>query len=178
MHLNKIRFIIIILVFFNISCVSLTKDNYYLDIIKEAKSGSVDFAFMKMRNYLKDNPDSKYVPEIKFSIIEYYFQINNYNEAISELSAYLNSYPQEQNSVFAYALLYKIILKYKKDSKASPGLLRRLEDLFFSKPLFLVFAESKSKQYRSALNNTYKIVNYLDKIEIFRNGELFFEISL
>ena len=162
MYLNKIKFIIITLIFFNISCVSLKKDNYYLDIIKEAKSGSIDFAFMKMRNYLKDNPDSKYVPEIKFSIIEYYFQINNYNEAISELSAYLNSYPQEQNSVFAYALLYKIILKYKKDSKA----------------LFLVFAESKSKQYRSALNNTYKIVNYLDKIEIFRNGELFFEISL
>lgn len=178
MPLNKIKFIAIALLFFNISCASLKKDNYYLDIIKEAKSGSIDFAFMKMRSYLRDNPDSKYTPEIKFAIIEYYFQLNNYNEAIKELNGYLSSYPQEQNTIFAYALLYKIIVEYKKDSKDAPELLRKLEESFFSKPLFLVFSESRAKEYRSALNNSYKIVNYLNKIEIFRNEELFFEISL
>lgn len=167
------EFIVIILIFINLSCVTLDSDIRYYEAIEEVKSGNIDFAFLKLNNYLRENPNSIYDQEIRFAISEYYFQIKDYRDAIKQLTKYIIDYPEEKNTVFAKALLYKTLLEYKED----PLLAERLKETFFSKFIFLIFSDSKIKYYKSILNNTYKIVEYVDKIEVFKNDRLFLKIT-
>lgn len=173
MKINTLKFAVAILIFINLSCITSTQDSQYYDALKEAKSGNADFAFMKLNNYLRENPDSIHTQEIRFAIGEYYFQIKDYRDAIYKLTDYIKDYPKDESIIFAQAILYKILLEYKKE----PQLIQNLKENFFSKSLFLIFSESKAKYYKSILNNTYKIVDYVDKIEIFKNNGLFLKIT-
>lgn len=173
MKTNMIKFALLILVFVNLSCNTTTGDIRYHDAIKEIKSGNIDFAFMKLNNYLRDNPDSIHAREIRFAKGEYYFQIKDYRDAVNELGNYIVDYPKEKNTIFAQAMLYKILLEYKSE----PALQEKLKKLFFSNSVFLIFSDSKTKYYKSILNNSYKILDYVDKIEVFKNNELLFQIT-
>lgn len=164
--------IVILPLLISLSCSSTTSNIYY-EVRQDIKSRNVDFAFMKLNSYLRENPDSARAPEIKFAIIEYYFQTNNYRMAIEELAEYIRSYPKEKDTIFAQAILYKVLLDYKSDSP----LLEKLKEAFFSKSVFLIFSESKTKYYRSIFDNTYKIVDYVNRVEVFKNKELLFELT-
>ena len=169
---SVLKFIILILIFTSLSCAT-TQSSLYSEALRDIKSGSIDFAFMKLNNYLQEYPNSTRTPKIKFGIIEYYFQTKNYRNAIRELTKYIIDYPDEKSSVFAQAILYKILLEYKKDSP----LIEKLKEAFFSKPIFLVFSDSKTKSYKSIFNNNYKIVDYVNEIEVYKNNELLIEIT-
>lgn len=173
MEIKTIKLILFVLALFNLSCGTLKNDLTYTSAVQEAKSGNVGFAFMQLRDYLRQYPDSPHTCEIKFAIGEYYFQIKDYREAIGELSKYIMDYPHEKNTIFAKALLYKAILEYKNE----PPTLEKLKELFFSKSIFLIFTDAKTRSYHSVLNNNYKILDYVDRIEVFKNSELFFEIT-
>lgn len=163
-----------LLILSSLSCSTLPSNSRYYNAVKEARSGGqADFVFLELRQYLQDYPDSRHSPEVKFAICDYYFQTKNYRQAIEELKNYILKYPDQKNIVFAQALLYKIVADYKNDA----NLVEKLKGLFFSKSVFLIFSESEIKSYRSALNNTYKIADYVDRIEVFRNGDLFFKIT-
>ena len=150
-----------------------TTNNLYFEAKEDIKLKNFDFAFMKLSDYLKQNPDSVYAPQIKFAIIEYYFQTKNYRLALEELEKYINEYPGKKNVVFAEAILYKTLSVYEKESP----LLEKLKEAFFSKSIFLIFSESKTKSYTSLFNNYYEIVDYVDRVEVFKNKELLFEIK-
>lgn len=173
MKIDTAQYIAIILILLSASCSSIGGNAHYQNAIREARSGNADFAFMELRSYLQDYPDSPSAQHARFAISEYYFQNKNYREAIRELTEYISRYPEEKNTVFAQALLYKIFLEYKDQ----PGLLGKLKDIFFSKSIFLIFSESKTKSYKSILGNRYSIKEYVDKIDFFRNGDLLFEIE-
>jgi len=173
MKINAMEFLIFILIFSNLSCISLSKDRQYYDAMEDVKSGSLDFAFMKFNNYLREHPNSTYAPKIRFAISEYYFQTKDYRDAIDELTKYIINYPNEKNTIFAQAIFYKALLDYRTE----PLLVEKLKEAFFSKSIFLIFSDSKTKSYKSILNNNYKIVDYIDKIEVFKNDELLFEIA-
>lgn len=164
--------VIILLAFTSLSCLS-DRSNFYYEAMEDIKSKNIDFAFIKLNSYLRENPDSPNAPQIKFAIIEYYFQTNNYSAAIDELTKYINGYPAENNTVFAQTLLYKILSENKEDSP----LLEKLKEAFFSKSIFLTFSDSKIKSYTSIFGNKYKVVDYVDRIEVFKNKELLFEIK-
>lgn len=168
-----INFLVIIFTFFSASCATLSKESEYHVILKEIKAGDIDFSFVRLKNFLKEHPDSIYKPEIKFAICEYYFQVKDYHDAIEELTAYILDYPNGKRAVFAKAILYKILLDYRDE----PMLLGKLKDNFFFTPVFFIFSDTKIKYYRSILNNDYKITEYVNKIEVFRNNELFFEVT-
>jgi len=164
--------VIILLAFTSLSCLGDRSSSYY-EATEDIKSKNIDFAYIKLNNYLKENPNAPNAPAIKFAIIEYNFQTNNYSAAIDELAEYIIGYPAENNTVFAQALLYKILSEHKADSP----LLEKLKESFFSKSIFLTFSDSKIKSYTSIFGNKYKIVDYIDKIEVFKNKELLFEIK-
>lgn len=170
---NLPKLLIVVLIFTNLSCATLSRESEYYGILKEIKTSEPDYAFMKLKNYLKGMPDSVHAQEIRFALCEYYFQTENYRDAINELSAYLIDYPDDKSTIFVQAILYKALLKYKEDSR----LLEKLKERFFAKSLFLVFSESKIKHYKSILNNTYKISEYVDKIEFFKNNDPFLKIT-
>lgn len=165
---------IIALSIINTSCMTITKDNqYYYTAIEEARLGNFDFAFMNLNNYIWEYPDSIHTKDVKFAIAEYYFQTNNFRDAIYKLSEFIHDYHEEDTAIFAQALLYNAILKYKTE----PKLTEKIKEAFFSKSIFLIFSELKVKQYKSILNNSYKIVDYIDRIEVFKNNELFLKIT-
>ncbi len=167
------NFLILALILINLSCVTANSERQYRVILKEIRSGDFGFSFIKLKNYLREYPDSIHKPEIIFAMAEYFFQIKDYHDSIDELTRYILDYPEDKGRVFAQAILYKIFLEYKDE----PLLSEAIKESFFSKSLFLVFSESKIKYYTSALNNAYKIVEYVDKIEVFKNNEPFFKIT-
>jgi tetratricopeptide (TPR) repeat protein len=172
MKTNRKKFWIIILIFINLSCGTPALVRYQ-DALRDARSGNIDFAFLKLKNYLLEYPDSSHTKEIKFAIGEYYLQVQDFRDAIYKLSDYIKDYTGDGSIIFAQALLYKALLEYKKE----PQLIEKIKESFFSKSLFLFFSKSKTKYHKSILNNTYKILNYLDKIEILRNNEIILKIT-
>ena len=167
------RLIFVVLLFLNLSCAATDRQRQYYNILKDTRRDSVHFTFMKLRNYLQEYPGSVHSREIRFAIGEYYLQVKNHQEAIRSLTAYLNDYREGEETIFAQALLYKAMLEYKEE----PLLMEKIKENFFSESLFLTFSESKVKRHRSILNNTYKVVDYIDKIEIFKNNDLFLKIT-
>lgn len=170
---NLSKLLIAIFIFTNLSCATLSGESEYYAILKEIKTSEPDYVFMKLKNYLQEMSDSIHAQEIRFALCEHYFQTENYRDAINELSTYIIDYPDDKSTVFAQAIFYKTLLRYKGDSR----LLEKLKERFFSQSLFLVFSESKVKHYKSILNNTYKISEYVDKIEFFKNNDLFLKIT-
>lgn len=171
---NKIKFLMVVLVLISISCATSTREFVlYEDILSEARSENIHFALMRFNNYLKEFPETGHKQQIKFAICELYAQINDFQDAIRKLKEYIEEYPQEKSTVFARALLYRAISEYKSE----PALIEKIKEGFFSKSLFLVFSESKTKSYRSILDNTYKIVDYIDKIEFYKNNALILSVS-
>jgi len=171
--INATESLVIILIFISLSCASLARENLYYDALREIKYGNTDFAFMKLNNYLRECPDSIHTQKIRFAIAEYYFQIQDHHDAIYRLTEYIKDYQEDKSTVFAWALLYKIISDYNKE----PLLIEKIKEKFFAKSLFLIFSDSKVKHYRSILNNTYKIAEYVNKIEISKNDELLLKIT-
>jgi tetratricopeptide (TPR) repeat protein len=170
---NQIGILVIIgLVLINISCATPREKIGYEAALSESKSANIYFSLMKFKEYLKEFPDSPYSRVVKFAISEYYFEINDYRDAMRQLKEYIEEYPQDRSAVFAKALLYRIISGYMID----PELKEKIKEEFFSKSIFLIFSGSKMKSYKSILNNTYKIVDYIDKIEFYKNNELLIEI--
>ena len=171
--MKKIRYVALFLVLLNLSCATSTGQNRYREITRDAKAGNIDFAFVKLNSYLKDFPDSIHVAQVRFALCEYYFQIKDYRSAIYKLRDYIIDFPEEEATIFAKLILYKILSEYKKE----PALTEKIKESLFSKSLFLVFSESKIKKYKTLFNNTYKVLNYVDKIEVFKNNDLFLKIT-
>ncbi len=171
---KNIRFLaFVMLIFSGVSCATLTQETDYPAMLKEIRYENADFSFVKLRDYLREHPGSRHRPEIMFAMGEYYFQIKNYHDAVEELARYINEYPEDKNAVFAQAILYKILLEYTDE----PQLLEKLKEDFFCAPLFFVFSDAKTKYYKSILNNSYKIIDYVDRIEVFKNEESFLKIT-
>lgn len=163
----------ILLILLNLSCSSIGVNPHYQNAVREARLGNADFAFMELRSYLQESPESDRAQNARFAMAEYYFQNKDYRQAILELTDYVMRYPEGKNTVFAQALLYKIFLEYQSE----PELLGKLKELFFSKSIVLIFSEAKTKRYKSILGNRYSIMEYVDKIDVFQNDTLLFEIK-
>ena len=173
MKTNKTGYLVLLLVLLNLSCATSAGQDRYNEITRDAKAGNIDFAFVKLNSYLKEFPDSIHVAEARFAVCEYYFQIKDYRSAIYKLRDYIMDFPEEEATIFAQLLLYKILSEYKKE----PALIEKIKESLFSKSVFLVFSDAKVKYYKSSLNNIYRILNYVDKIEVFRNNEPFLKIT-
>ena len=170
---KKTGYLVLFLVLLNLSCATSTGQYRYKEILRDAKAGNIDFAFVKLDSYPKEFPDSIHVPKARFAVCEYYFQIKDYRSAIYKLRDYIIDFPEEKATIFAQLLLYKILSEYKKE----PALTEKIKESLFSKSVFLVFSDAKVKHYKSSLNNIYRILNYVDKIEVFRNNEPFLKIT-
>lgn len=162
-----------VLVSLSLSCLTPRERLNYRDCLREAESGNKYFAIMKLRAYIKEFPESSHNQRARFALSEFYTEINNYQDALSGLKSYIEDYPNDKSTVFAKALLYRLISERGTD----PGLLESVKQNFFSKSVFLVFSSSKTKSFRSAAGNKYKVIDYIDRIEFYRNNELFLEVQ-
>jgi TolA-binding protein len=145
----------------------------YSNAINESKAGNYEFAFLNLHSLISTYPTSKYVENSLFAIGEYHFLSNNSSEAVDSFSQILERFPDSKSTVFAMAYLLKIAQK-----RGSTDLAANLEKAIatFHK-LSLVFRNSKDFIYRSALGAKYRAVYYIDKVEFYKDGELFAQVS-
>ena len=170
----RIKFLVLVLALISISCATFSQENVrYREALRESSSGNMFFAFMKFDKYLEDYPGSIHSQQVRFAVCEYLVDVKNYNSAIRKLKEYIQEYPNDKSTLFAKALLYLSISRYNSETE----LIEKIKQDFFSKSLLLVFSDSKSNSYTSILKNTYKIVDYLDRVEFLKNDFLFLTVS-
>ncbi|OGX19191.1 MAG: hypothetical protein A3K83_07075 [Omnitrophica WOR_2 bacterium RBG_13_44_8b] len=171
---HAVKSLVISLALISLSCATFSEDNLsYREALREATSGNRYFAVIKLEKYLQEFPESSHSQEVRFAVCEYLVDDKNYSGAIRKLKGYIQDYSNDKSTVFAKALLYLAISRYKTE----PELIEKIRQDFFSKSLLLVFSDSKSNSYTSILNNTYKIVDYLDRVEFFKNDFLFLTVT-
>lgn len=128
--------------------------------------------FLKLRNELLLSKKPKKIQRDKFAVAEYYFKHNDFSDAFSNFSDFAKTYPPDESTLLAKIYLYKIAV-IKKDSNLASSLKKEI----FDSPFILLFSNYKMLKYKSAFDNVYEIHYYLDKIQVFLNGEAFVEIT-
>lgn len=147
--------------------------NLYTQGVKAAQRGELEFAFINFHLLLNNFPESKYRRECLFGTGEYYFSIADYRDAARVFSQFINDYPKSEAKPFAIAYLLNIAKK-----EGEEDLVEELKkELIGLEQLSLLFRDFKELQYVSALCKNYKALNFIDKIEIYIDDELFAEAS-
>ncbi len=141
--------------------------------VKAARSGDLDFAFMNYRSILLRYPRSPFAQQALFAKGEYYYSLPDFPQARLVFEEYVKKYPESEAKMFALVYLMKIALA-DQDQATADELSRELINL---KQVSLVFRDFKEYSFLSPMNNQYRAVFHIDKIEIFLNGEPFAEIS-
>jgi len=172
--------LLVLLIFSNISCAIFKEDAaIYRDALNNVRLDNLDFAFMKFRELENNFPTSNYLAAVKFGMAEYLFLQGDYSNASSKLIEYIKEYSQSKAVVFAEAILYKILSEKMKgeDLKDTETIKGVIKKHYFSNSIFFIFSEYKTKSYYSVLGNRYRIYEYVDRIEVFKNNELFLKVT-
>ena len=138
-----------------------------------AKAGYEDFAFMYYRDLLRNYPISKYREQALFATGEYYFRVSGFRDAAAAFRAFLDEYPDSKESLYAVAYLLNIAQR-DQDAVSVQKLEKQIIDL---QQVSFVFRETKEITYQSPLDQSYKVVMHIDKIEFYVEGKLFAKVS-
>jgi len=145
----------------------------YLDALKKARSGDLNFAFMDLSTLLERYPDSEYREETLFAVGEYYYLIRDYKDSASIFIRFINEYPQSKAKPFALVYLLKIAESQQEDE-----FIKGLEKYVMGiRQSIFLFKDFKEYEYVSSLLREHKAVYYIDKVEFYIQGELFAKIS-
>jgi TolA-binding protein len=173
-HKIKIIFVLIILALSLSSLVFAQEEAWlYSNAIDQFKAGNNEFAFLDLFSLVRTYPESKYLENSLFAIGEYHYADRNYADAADAFAQLLEKFPDSQSTVFAMAYLLKIAQK-RNAGEITVNLEKAIAT--FHK-LSLVFRNSKAFTYRSASLKKYKADYYIDKVEFYKDGELFAQVS-
>jgi hypothetical protein len=181
--MKKINFIILFVV--GLIVVFSVQDLYageagarYDKAIRCIKLKQPDFAFMEFRSILRDFPKSSLAQKSMFAMAEYYYDHKMYYDAILNFTEHINNNPRSKKAnIFAKTYLLKIMEEIKDPTWEEKRMLENVKKDFFSKPLFLVSARYKETSYKSVSRNKFRVRYYIDKVEVYRNGQLFVKIT-
>ncbi len=171
---TKATFVFLFLALFFSNLAFAQEESWlYATAVDEAKNGNYEFSFLHLHSLVSTFPESKHLENALFAIGEYHFRENNFADAADSFSQLLEKFPDSMSTVFAMAYLLRIA-----QARQLENLTADLEKTIatFHK-LSLVFRNSKEFTYKSILQNKYKAVYYIDKVEIYKNGELFAQVS-
>jgi outer membrane protein assembly factor BamD (BamD/ComL family) len=172
--LRSIVFVSLILVLFFSGLAFAQEESWlYGTAIDEAKRGNHEFSFLQLHSLVTSFPKTQYLEKALFAIGEYHFMDNNFAEAADTFSQLLEKFPDSKSTVFAMAYLLKIAQR-----RGAEDLAAKLEKTIatFHK-LSLVFRNSKEFTYNSIFQHKYKVVYYIDKVEFYKDGEPFAQVS-
>ncbi|HOW36026.1 MAG TPA: hypothetical protein PL155_06410 [Candidatus Omnitrophota bacterium] len=128
--------------------------------------------FMSLRQKLANTVKESKRKEINFAIAEYYFKANSFVDAKREFEAYALQDSGGITDLLARIYLYKIAQSKKDETRMAD-----LKKEIFRDQFILLFDQYKTKQYVSLLGNKYEIRHFVDKIEVFLNGDIFEQVS-
>jgi tetratricopeptide (TPR) repeat protein len=155
------------------TCVKASEaDLKWKDAIGFAKQGQSDFAFMDFRSILQEYPHSRYSMAAEFALGEYYFLQNNLDMASITFSHFYLQYPHREEAMIALGYLYQIA---KMENKPEDVKKYRTKAVSF-RHLTFIFKENKLFNFISGLQRKHKLVYYINKVELYVNGQLFTEV--
>src|SRR3989338_1599421 len=152
-------------------CAFADSSEYHLQ--RSKGNVSDDQAFMKhLKQMQRQRKGNKERPNIRFAIGEYYFKIHALGEAKKTFSEYLDKNPIGISTFLANVYLYKIALALNKHPDAE-----KIKKEIFNQQFVLLFDQYKTLPlYKSLNKNQYEVRYFVDKIDIFLNGEVFEQI--
>lgn len=156
---------------------SQTIKHHYGKAIRSAKHKQYDFAFMELRALIRDFPENSYTKDAIFAIGEYFYLNKMYGDAIGIFRGYVEKYPQSDGAIFAKVYLLKIMEDIKNPTPEEKIAMDNIKMDIFSEPLFLLFSEYKEGSYKSVFQNCFRVRHYIDRIEVYRNNEIFITIT-
>jgi mRNA-degrading endonuclease HigB of HigAB toxin-antitoxin module len=92
--------------------------------------------------------------------------------ASDEFESFYTKYPQHEESLIALAYLFQIakIQKHPLDMKKYRNMAATFRQLTF------IFNDKKSFKFISGFQREHKLVYYINKVDLYVNGELFTEV--
>ncbi len=142
------------------------------------KEGQLDFAFLELRDLLREHPEGPHVLEVEFAIGEYYFLQRNLLEA---KRAFLDCLSKIQFDSIPRLLCQIYLLKCEEkgtSSEMSHRLLAQLKQELSSKKFFKAFDEKQTRSWESALGTLYTLNEFVNRLEILQNGQTFYTVTL
>jgi hypothetical protein len=151
-------------------CLSLAlEENEEYALAQEAvKSGDKGFAFIHFLSLAEGGVKTKHREEALFATAEYYFLIADYRDSFLALNKLLQDYPDLK--IKPFALFY--ILRIAKISGNDILARQTQQEIINLHRLILLFKNTKEYKFKSPLGADYKIVQYINKIEFYLDGEL------
>lgn len=128
--------------------------------------------FMSLRAKLHNTAKASEKKAITFAIAEYYFKTNSLVDAKREFETYARQDSGSITDFLARVYLYKIAKARKNEIRMID-----LKKEIFKDQFILLFDQYKTKQYVSLLGSKYEIRYFVDKIEVFLNGDIFEQVS-
>ena len=153
------------------------KPKEYLEAVNFCKKGENEFGLLKFKQVIEKYPDTPWARKSIFSAAEIYVGLNGYHDAVKLWIRYMSDYPDNKETMLAKVYLIVTMTRMKGPSEVeAKQFLEQLKKQIFSSPVFLGFAEYKKYEYESAIKNKYELLEYVDKIEVYLNEELFYKI--
>lgn len=173
MKIRKLTILIILSLIFFLCQKGYSQDEeFYNKAVKLARDKQFDFAFSYLDMVVNIYPKSSFFENSLFSCGEYYFISGDRHSAKNTFDKFVALLPDSKARPFALAYLLKIAEEQKKQD-----VVEDLQKQIISfKQVSLVFRDFKEYSYLSALNKEYKIVYFIDRAEIYIDGDLFAKI--
>jgi len=146
----------------------------YSRAIKSARAGDIDFAYMRYHEILRDFSGSKFRKQALLACGEYYFRQNDYKAASATFGKFIRLYPEDPSKLFVLAYLYRIANENEDEVRAE----ELKKEIISFKQLSLVFKKYEHYDYTSPLNQRYRAVFEIDKIQFLVQGDLLAEVYL
>ncbi|MFH1776902.1 MAG: hypothetical protein ABH952_05015 [Candidatus Omnitrophota bacterium] len=147
---------------------------------KEGKSeyinGNVPYALLNLRYVLYTYPSSVCSKNAEFGLGECYFELLSYQKSFEHFENYLAAYPDDLNNICAKIYILKITSTSPANLKLFQSYTNKVKKELYDKPFFLAYQDYKGKILITPLGNKFEFREYVNRIEIYKNDQLFYKI--
>ncbi len=155
-------------------CLAQEDRALFMQGVKASRRGDRDAAFLSFDSLVKGYPQSVYLEPAQFALGEYYFSVSDSNDSADAFRNFISRYRESAGRPFALIYLARILRQQQKREEA-----RALElEVIRFKHGGLIFSDFKEHQYQSASGRKYRALYFVDRIKIYIDNELFYEIPL
>ncbi len=136
-----------------------------------------DFAFLEYRALLKDHPESPAAADAAFGLGEYYFEMRNVAESAMAFQRLTVKPTDDVSQVLALTYLLKCA-ELSSDEQSIKTYRTQLKKSLASKKFLMLFGEGRKQQWNSPFENRFELKEFVDRMEIYRNGSPFYTIEI
>ncbi len=130
------------------------------------------YKFMELRTKLQEKIKDSERSKILFSLGEYYYKTNDMYDTKRVFEDFIVKNPGGITAILARVYLYKIAISSKSTERSA-----KLKKEIFQEQFILLFDKFKTLAYNSVFGSKYEVHYFVDRIEVYLNGEIFERIS-